>query len=45
MGTGLRLTGPEGRDYVLGEPIEVFDGEALIGRVEAVALSSDGTEE
>jgi len=31
MGIRLRLTGPDGRDYVPGEPIDVFDGEALIG--------------
>jgi len=44
MGIRLRLTGPDGRDYVPGEPIDVFDGEALIGRVQSVTLSYDGTE-
>jgi hypothetical protein len=41
---GLRLTGPNGRDYVLGDPIDVFDGQTLIGRVQSVTLSPDGTE-
>jgi hypothetical protein len=40
----LRLTGPEGRPYVLGEPIEVYDGATLIGHVHSVTVSADGME-
>ncbi|MDM0109950.1 hypothetical protein QTH97_33925 [Variovorax sp. J22R24] len=43
-GQALRLTGPDGQDYVLGDPIAVFDGETLIGRVRSVTLSPDGAE-
>jgi hypothetical protein len=41
---GLRLTGPKGREYVLGDPIDVFDSQTLIGRVQSVKLSPDGAE-
>src|SRR4051812_25781316 len=41
---GLRLTGPSGQTYMLGDPIEVFDGETLIGREQSVRLSPDGAE-
>ncbi|MDM0029551.1 hypothetical protein QTI27_33850 [Variovorax sp. J31P216] len=44
MFQGLRLTGIGGRDYVLGDGIEVYDGESLIGRVQSVRLSPDGAE-
>ena len=40
----LLLTGPDGRPYVLGERIEVFDGSALIGRVQSVTPSPGGDE-
>lgn len=40
----LNLTGPQRRPYVLGEPIEVYDGSTLIGRVQSVALSPAGDE-
>ena len=43
-GDGLHLTGPDGRPYVLGDPIDVFDGPTLIGRVRSVTLSPDGAE-
>lgn len=41
---GLRLTGPGGCQYDLGDPIHVFDGQTLIGRVQSVRLSPDGAE-
>ncbi len=40
----LRLTGPRGLAYVLGDPIEVLDGQVLIGRVQSLTPSADGTE-
>lgn len=40
----LHLTGPQGCPYVLGEPIEVYDGSSLIGRVQSVTLSPGGDE-
>jgi hypothetical protein len=40
----LLLTGPGGQPYLLGQPIEVFDGAALIGRVQSVTLSPGGDE-
>lgn len=43
-GDGLRLTGPHGRDYVLGEAIDVFDGAVLIGQVQSVTPNADRTE-
>lgn len=40
----LHLTGPQGCPYVLGEPIEVYDGPTLIGRVQSVTMSPGGDE-
>ncbi|MEJ8852870.1 hypothetical protein [Variovorax rhizosphaerae] len=40
----LTLTGPNGRSYVLGDPIEVYDEETLIGRVLSVTTSANGSE-
>jgi len=43
-GFRLRLTGPQGQRYALGEPIEVYDDATLIGRVHSVTVSADGME-
>jgi hypothetical protein len=40
----LHLSGPQGRPYVLGERIEVYDGPTLIGRVQSVTPSPGGDE-
>jgi hypothetical protein len=41
---GLTLTGPNGRTYVLGDPIEVYDERTLIGKIHSVMIGANGSE-
>lgn len=41
---GLRISGPRSGPYVLGEPLDVFDGKLHLGRLNAVSGSPDGSE-
>lgn len=41
---GLRITGLRSGPYVLGEPLDVFDGKVHLGRLNAVSASPDGSE-
>lgn len=40
----LRITGPEGEAYRLGEPISIYDGLLFLGTVDVVQLRNAGTE-
>ena len=40
----LRITGPDKRPYVLGDPIDVFDGQEHVGRLLSVSVSANGNE-
>lgn len=40
----LQLTGPDGRPYVLGEPLHLYDGDALLGVLDPVPVNRTGTE-
>ena len=40
----LRITGRLGKDYELGEAMEVHDGDVHLGTLDPVAVSRDGTE-
>lgn len=41
---GLRISGPRSGTYVLGEPLDVFDGQLHLGRLNLVSASADGSE-
>ena len=41
---GLRISGLRSGPYVLGEPLDVFDGALHLGRLNAVSASPDGSE-
>ena len=41
---GLRITGLRSGPYVLGEPLDVFDGKMHLGRLNIVSASADGSE-
>ena len=41
---GLRLAGRRTGPYVLGEPLDVFDGQLHLGRLNQVSASADGSE-
>ena len=41
---GLRITGPRSGTYVLGEPLDVLDGNLHLGRLNIVSASPDGSE-
>lgn len=41
---GLRITGLRSGPYVLGEPLDVFDGKLHLGRLNRVSASADGSE-
>lgn len=40
----LQITGPSGSPYRLGEAMHIHDGEALLGTLDSVPVSSDGSE-
>ncbi|MDM0114907.1 hypothetical protein QTI66_22345 [Variovorax sp. J22R133] len=40
----LRITGPNKRPYVLGEPIDVYDGNEHVGTLLSVSVSANGNE-
>ncbi|MGJ7511681.1 hypothetical protein [Variovorax sp. GT1P44] len=40
----LRITGPDGERYELGEPMHVHDGSVHLGALDPVRVSRDGTE-
>ena len=40
----LTMTGPNGRSYVLGDSIEVYDDQTLIGQVRSVTIGANGSE-
>jgi hypothetical protein len=40
----LRITGRHGKDYELGEAMEVHDGDVHLGTLDPVIVSRDGTE-
>ncbi|MBS0450729.1 MAG: hypothetical protein JSS14_05405 [Proteobacteria bacterium] len=44
MFKGLRITGLRSGPYVLGEPLDVFDGKVHLGRLYTVTASADGAE-
>lgn len=39
---GLRITGPDAGPYVLGQPLDVLDGDLHLGRLNSVSLSPGG---
>ncbi|HEY1226099.1 MAG TPA: hypothetical protein VGF26_02150, partial [Ramlibacter sp.] len=41
---GLRISGLRSEPYLLGEPLDVFDGPLHLGRLNAVSTSPDGSE-
>lgn len=41
---GLRISGLRSGPYVLGEPLDVFDGKVHLGRLNVVSGSPDGSE-
>ena len=41
---GLRISGRKPGPYVLGEPLDVFDGSMHLGRLNSVSVSADGSE-
>ncbi|SFM72966.1 hypothetical protein [Variovorax sp. OV329] len=41
---GLRIAGPRSGPYVLGEPLDVFDDQLHLGRLNQVSTSPDGGE-
>jgi hypothetical protein len=41
---GFRITGPKPGAYVLGDPIDVYDGQLHLGRLSQVSVSADGSE-
>lgn len=41
---GLRITGLNPGPYVLGEPLDVFDGDLHLGRLNLVSASANGSE-
>jgi hypothetical protein len=40
----LRITGPEGHPYRLGDPMHLYDGETYLGDVESVRVGAGGHE-
>ena len=40
----LKITGPEGTSYTLGQPIWVYAGDTLLARLDPVPLLKSGTE-
>ena len=40
----LRITGPDGDRYELGDPMHVHDGSVHLGTLDPVRVSRDGTE-
>ena len=40
----IRITGPEGSLYRLGDPINVYDADTCLGRLDPVPVSVDGSE-
>ena len=41
---GFRITGPKRGAYVLGDPIDVYDGKLHLGRLNQVSVSANGSE-
>ena len=42
--TGLRIAGRKPGPYVLGDPLDVFDGAMHLGRLNSVSTSANGSE-